>query len=132
MEEQPTPTGDNGRDTTGRFRPGNKLAKGNPFAKRVQKIRAALLSRLTVDDAKEIADVLIRQAKSGDLAAIKELLDRAIGKAPTIVAGADGGPLQIQAVDRTVFDAEGFARQLQQLAAEQSNEARRLPGNGEE
>lgn len=122
---QPSPTGDNGRDTTGRFRLGNKLAKGNPFARRVQKIRAALLSRLTVDDAKEIADVLIREAKAGDLMAIRELLDRCIGKAPTILAGADGGPLQLEAVRdaRAVFDIQGFAALMQQIPAGRSNEA---------
>jgi len=33
---EPSPTGPNGRDKSGRFAPGNKLAKGNPHARHAQ------------------------------------------------------------------------------------------------
>ena len=128
MEQSPSPSEDYGRDAKGRFGAGNKLAKGNPFALRVQKIRAALLSRLTVDDAKEIADVLIRQAKAGDLAAVRELLDRCLGKAPVAITGSDGGPIELAAIrdHREIFDVNGFAEHLRQFEAHQSDEAKRI------
>src|SRR4051812_23115097 len=87
----------------GQFEPGNKLGRGNPLAGRVAKIRGILLQRLTPEDAREIADALIRQAKGGDLAAIRELLDRTVGK-PTVaveISGPDGSAV---AVDARVTD----------------------------
>lgn len=68
------------RDTRGRFATGNKCGRGNPLAGRAAKIRAVLLRKLTTKKAAEITDVLIRLARSCDLAAIRELLDRTIGK----------------------------------------------------
>ncbi|MDB5327398.1 MAG: hypothetical protein JWM57_2967 [Phycisphaerales bacterium] len=59
---------------------GNKLGRGNPLAGRAAKIRAVLLQRLTPKLAGEIVDQLIANAKTGDLAAIRELFDRTIGK----------------------------------------------------
>ncbi len=43
-------------------------------------MRAALLQAVTVGDIKAIVGKLVEQAKGGDIAAIRELLDRAIGK----------------------------------------------------
>ena len=77
---QPSTHGSNGQDGRGRFAPGNRLGRGNPLAGRAAKIRAVLLRRLSPKLAGEIADALIAQAKAGDLAAIRELLDRTIGK----------------------------------------------------
>ena len=50
------------------------------MAGRAAKIRDVLLRKLTTTQANAIADVLIRRARDGDLAAIRELLDRTIGK----------------------------------------------------
>jgi hypothetical protein len=85
MSEQPSTHGSNGDDrgNNGRFRTGNKLGRGNPLAGRAARIRAILLKALTPTDAKAIAAKLIAQAKGGDLAAIRELLDRTIGKPAT-------------------------------------------------
>lgn len=69
-----------GMDARGRFAKGNKLGRGNPLAGRAAKIRATLLKSLTPQKAKEIAEALIKQASTGDMAAIRELLDRTIGK----------------------------------------------------
>jgi len=79
-KKQPTETGSNGRDRKGRFASGNKYAKGNPYAKRVAQLRSALLAAITPADVKAIVKKLIEQAKSGDMVAIKEVLDRAVGK----------------------------------------------------
>lgn len=80
MNPPPSTHGTNGKDHSGRFAAGNKLGRGNPLAGRAAKIRAVLLKRLTPKDAGVIADALIAQAKAGDLASIRELLDRTIGK----------------------------------------------------
>jgi hypothetical protein len=80
-QKVPSPTGDNGggRDGRGRFTTGNRQAKGNPHARRVGRLRSALLGALTVADMTEIAGRLVAQAKQGDLAATRELFSRVLG-----------------------------------------------------
>ncbi|MFH1419301.1 MAG: hypothetical protein ABII12_13590, partial [Planctomycetota bacterium] len=62
------------------FAKGNPGGPGNPHARRVAEIRKLLLDAVTDQDVKEICDVLVRKAKEGDLRAIKELLDRLLGR----------------------------------------------------
>ena len=78
---QEQPFSDGGRDRSGRFAVGNKGGPGNPHARRTAKLRAVLLETITPEDVAAATRALVEQAKSGDLAAIKELLDRTIGKA---------------------------------------------------
>lgn len=83
MKRKPSttePNGATGRDASGRFARGNKAAKGNPMAARVAQIRVALIEALTTDDVRAIVRALISRAKKGDVAAAREILDRAIGK----------------------------------------------------
>lgn len=68
------------RGPGGRFAKGNREGRGNPLAGRAAKIRAVLLQQLTPARAKEIAKALIEQASQGDMAAIRELFDRTIGR----------------------------------------------------
>jgi hypothetical protein len=101
------------------------MAKGNPLAGRAARIRAVLLKALTPEDAKEIAAVLIALAKGGDLAAIRELLDRTAGK-PTIpveVTGAEGGPIQ---VEQRITDLSACLRAFEQFNGGESD----TPNNG--
>ena len=70
----------NGRTANGKFAVGNKLAKGNPYAKKVGILRAELLSAVTIEDIRAVIAKLIEKAKGGDLAAIKEVFDRTLGK----------------------------------------------------
>lgn len=81
MSEQPlTPVADGtGRAANGTFAPGNKAAKGNPYAKRVAELRAALFDAVTPADLKDVVTKLAEQAKAGDVASIKELLQRLLG-----------------------------------------------------
>jgi len=79
-KHKPSTNGVNGRDESGRFTPGNTGGPGNPFAKRVARLRAELLRSVTLKDVREIVRTLVLQAKLGDLPAIKELLDRLLGK----------------------------------------------------
>ena len=75
----PEPATD-GRDTTGRFAKGNHLGTGNPFARQTAALRAALVDSVTEQDIKEIAYILLLNAKAGDLASIKLLFLYVIGK----------------------------------------------------
>jgi hypothetical protein len=83
------------RQGNGRFKHGHQYAKGNPLARRVQKLRAALLGRVGVGDIRQVVDALLAKAKAGDIVAIRELLNRTVGKpvAPVDLSGPDGGRL---------------------------------------
>jgi hypothetical protein len=74
------PTSNNGRDAHGRFAAGNGGGPGNPFARQVAKLRAALVQRVSEADMQYIAERLIVLAKSGDLAAAKLLFLYVLGK----------------------------------------------------
>jgi hypothetical protein len=71
----------NGRDGRGRFAQGNRHGRGNPLARRVARLRAALLRTVQPDDIEAVVRALIDRARSGDVAAARELLDRCLGKA---------------------------------------------------
>ena len=83
------------RGRNGRFLPGHGGGPGNPHAQKVHRLRSALLNAVTPEYVKEIIYKIVSMAKQGDIAAIKELLDRSLGKpvAAVEVTGADGEPL---------------------------------------
>lgn len=91
----PSPNGCNGdnggRDTRGRFAAGNAGGPGNPYAKKVAEFRRALVDAVTPEDLEAVAKALVRKAKAGEIPAIRELLDRLLGKPvqTTAVALAD-------------------------------------------
>lgn len=65
------------------FQKGNKVATGRPKAHHTieaAKAREYIIQRVT-EELGPIMDNLIALAKAGDIAAIKDLLDRAYGKA---------------------------------------------------
>jgi len=70
----------NGRDARGRFAQGNRIARGNPLARRVARLRAALLRAIEPEDIEAAVRALALRAQTGDPAAVRELLDRALGK----------------------------------------------------
>lgn len=71
----------NGRDTRGKFTVGNGGGPGNPYAGRVQELRALFYQCVTDTDMREVVAALVKEAKSGNVHAIKEYLERALGKA---------------------------------------------------
>lgn len=75
----PLPNGQNGRRDDGKFAPGWKGGPGNPHGKRTARLRAELLRCVRPADIREIVSTLLAQAKSGDLSAIRELLNRTLG-----------------------------------------------------
>lgn len=84
----PKANGGNGRDGKGRFAPGNKGGPGNPNTQRVARLRETLLNAVTPEEMERVVRALLDKAQEGDVPAIKELLDRTIGKA---VAKDDDG-----------------------------------------
>src|SRR3954464_6081965 len=69
-----------GRDVHGRFIKGNPGGPGNPFARKVAALRKALLDAVSEQDMKDMAEILKQQARQGDVAAIKLLLQYCVGK----------------------------------------------------
>lgn len=69
-----------GRDGRGRFAPGNPGGPGNPHASQVGALRAALLAAVTPEDLTAIVGKLVELAKGGDVRAIREVLDRTLGR----------------------------------------------------
>lgn len=75
----------NGRKTNGQFTRGNKYGRGNPHAQKVAALKSALVGAVTVEDIKQIAKVLVKQAKDGEHAAIRILLPYLVGAIPQTV-----------------------------------------------
>jgi len=80
---KPSTNGNNGRDKSGKFTVGNKGGPGNPHARHVAQIRSLFTRKATEQPEvfERLFDKLVEMALAGDLAAIKELLDRVLGKA---------------------------------------------------
>jgi hypothetical protein len=76
----PNPATNPQRDAQGRFAPGNNGGPGNPFARHVAKLRAALVNSVSEADMEQLADDLRIQAKLGNMAAIKLLFLYMLGK----------------------------------------------------
>jgi len=70
----------NGRDTAGRFAPGNSGGPGNPHAKQVGSLRSAMLRAVSEEDMEAILGKLVALARSGNVPAAKEVLDRCLGR----------------------------------------------------
>lgn len=83
----------NGRTARGRFAKGNPGGPGNPHARRVAALRTALLASVTERDVKQVAQALVKRAKQGDVPAVRELLDRLLGKAGDITPDDAGPPI---------------------------------------
>jgi hypothetical protein len=82
-EIAPSTNGDNGlqaRDEKGRFLQGNPGGPGNPHAAAVGAWRAALVNAVTADDVRKVIGILTDKAKGGEAWAVKELLDRCLGR----------------------------------------------------
>jgi hypothetical protein len=91
--------GNSERDDKGRFAPGNAGGPGNPFAAKTAQLRSALMDAVTDDDIQAVAQTLIQEARSGNVQAGRELLDRTLGKAhqtkTTELTGPGGQPFEL-------------------------------------
>jgi hypothetical protein len=77
--------GSKGHGANGRFIPGNKCSKGNPFARRMAALRSAALEELTPDDVRALVRRLHTQALSGDVPCATLLLRYALGRPPEAI-----------------------------------------------
>jgi len=79
---------------------GKRKGSGRPMATatlEAQKQRELLVMWLT-PHLEGIFNALKKKALNGDVAAIKELFDRAWGKAPQALVGQDGGPIEVTVI----------------------------------
>ena len=76
----PASTANSGRNAGGQFSKGNPGGPGNPFARKTAALRQALLDSVTAQDIKDIACILLLNAKAGDLKSVKVLFQYVIGK----------------------------------------------------
>jgi hypothetical protein len=83
-DRKPSETGPNGdakgQDAKGRFAPGNKLAQGNPYAKKAAALKSALFDAVGDKDLAAIVKKTVAQAKKGDRHARDFIFDRLLGK----------------------------------------------------
>ena len=86
---EPSPSGVNGRDSRGRFGAGNGFAVGNPHARRVAELRAAILAAVSAADLAAIMGAMVKQACDGDTLAARLVLERAAGR-PELPIAIDG------------------------------------------
>jgi len=82
MAKKPSKTESTGRDSKGQFVAGNQLAKGNHAQESLtkRKLKQCFLNNVSEEDMKDVVLKLVELAKNGDMQAIKELLDRTLGK----------------------------------------------------
>ena len=76
-------TAKNGRDTKGRFVPGNPGGPGNPFYRRMANARKLLAEWTSEDDLKQVHAAMLKRAKEGDTASAKLIFQYAAGKPET-------------------------------------------------
>ena len=72
--------GTSGRKSNGQFAKGNKHGTGNPYARRVARLRSALLDAVGENGLADIVQGMVTAAKGGDVAAAKLLLSYLLGK----------------------------------------------------
>jgi hypothetical protein len=87
---------DSGRNAQGRFAKGNLGGPGNPFARKVAALQAALIGSVTEEDMRSIAEQLVVSARMGDLGAVKLLFQYVLGKP---AAAVDPDTLDLQELE---------------------------------
>ncbi len=80
MINTPSPNGHIDRDASGRFAIGNAGGPGNPHARRIAKLRSALLAAIKPDDLRDVVASLLVATKAGDVAAARLLLEYSLGR----------------------------------------------------
>lgn len=76
------------RGAKGHFTAGTKPGPGNPQVRKLASYRDAFAKAVTPEDITTAARKLAELAKAGDIMAIRELLDRAIGRPAIVPHGA--------------------------------------------
>lgn len=84
MSEERSPNHANGpeRDERGLFVKGNKGGPGNPQIAQVARYRKAIWDAVSTQDVQDVIRAMVTNAKNGDVAAAKVVLERTAGKPP--------------------------------------------------
>lgn len=90
-------TNGDGRGANGRFVKGWKGGPGNPRLKAIESLRIAVRDSVTVEDLRAVMRMLVTKAKEGDMIAIRELLDRAVGRPQQSIDIEGVGPFTLYA-----------------------------------
>ena len=85
----------------GGFAKGNKLGKGNPNWRRLASYRKTINEAVTPAMLKKVIAVLVKKAQGGDLVAVKELLDRTVGKVSMSQQRAESAELTLPELTST-------------------------------
>lgn len=90
------------RNSKGQFVKGNSGGPGgNKMSEHRKALRAAFDKAITEKDIKAVVKKMVEQARNGDPAARKEMLDRLWGRPQQVLVGnEDGGPLTVNLVVR--------------------------------
>jgi hypothetical protein len=107
LPEAPSKTESNGtgRRPDGKFTAGNRIAVGNPHARKVAALKSALLEAITPEKMRELAHALHQQAIRGDIAAAQLLLRYTVGK-----------PAEAVSPDRLALDEIKLLREYPDVA----------------
>lgn len=106
MADQPSKTGQNGRDTaTGRFTAGNKVAAGNQGQRFTQRIRAVFQAAITDKDFKAVIRSLVDAAKKGDVRAAQIVIEHCLGRPCQRVEVDQAQPLFDPMAERAAYES---------------------------
>src|SRR5260370_18581999 len=83
------------RATAGRFAKNNPGGPGNPFARQTAALRAYLINHVTERELQDILDILLLNAKAGNLPTIKFLFSYVLAKPNPFV---EPTPLNLQEI----------------------------------
>jgi hypothetical protein len=88
-----------GRIEGGLFAKGNKIANGNPQAKRAHDLRKAAREAIAPEQIKALMEKYLGMALEGDLQAGRIVLEYTVGKPlPAVDADDEGGAITIQVI----------------------------------
>ena len=104
-----------GRTPDGRFSKGAKQGPGNPYNAQVQTLRRAMLSAVTPEDISEIVAALVKDAKTGDAAAIKLLFSYCVGQ-PNQPVAPDRSELENTEIQEKLLGARSQLRFRENLS----------------
>jgi hypothetical protein len=82
----------------------------NPFARRTARLRSFMLDAVSEQDVRAVIAKLVELAKGGDMAAIRELLNRTIGK-----PGDAMNPDRMELDEARIIEAVGDAKRCASL-----------------
>ncbi len=121
MDDEPIPSGDNGRLQDGRFGPGNAFSKGRPSRPSVWKIafeRATEAGRDIEQEVWLVVDAMLTKAQNGDVAAARIVLDALCVKEPLQVELSGGRELGV--IERSARIGQTLAAAQHRLAEQEA------------